>query len=140
MHLWRAFALLIGFSTLSATARGDECPPVSLDPLKLKCELHQKTFTSEISFSKSPSGELAGELDSYMNQPGHDPCFLNGAIFFDLTVNETSIEGHTGDKRGSVYSFRLYKTSRNLNGYWFFEQKDANGSLSKARFLCHYAD
>ncbi len=140
MHLWGAFALLIGFLTLSATARGDDCLPVTLDPLKLKCELHQKTFTSQIIFSKSPSGELTGELDSYMNQPGHDPCFLNGSIFFDITLNETSIEGHTGDKRGTVYSFRLRQASKGRNGYWYYEQKDANGSLSKARFLCHYAD
>jgi hypothetical protein len=140
MQGWSAAALLgicLGFNSEAHSAR---LPKRPINPLNVSCLLRDGKFFTEILFSRNSSGEVTGEMNNYVSTSDHGRRFLNGSVFFDLSSTARSIEGSTGDKRGSISSFSLYPAFKSLSGQWTFEQHEPNGTSVKVRFKCDYRE
>jgi len=92
---------------------------------------------SEIHFEREQDGSIQGVLNNFAVNKDGTRKYLWGEYLFDITVEGTTIAGHTGDPRGLVFDFSISRaTDKGHAGKWRFYQSDLDRKATTPYFNC----
>jgi hypothetical protein len=116
---------------------------VGIDLPRLKCNLRQEHFYTEILFKKNTSHYEAkgylGELRNYVMKNKSEKKFISGMAFKSVYYTTTGIiSGIVGDEFGSTGSFTMTNFLDNPSGIWHYSYTDLSGAVTEASFNCSY--